>query len=424
MKSQSKIKTWGLQALAAGSLLLNALPGQAQVLGDDGVGEVLLFSFFSTQQGWDSYLNISHQPGDSGAFRVLIREGYNGEKVTSFNVYNSSTWRASLSAQGNGSVLRVAEGGCLVTGSTQIEGAGAEIALSTSMGMIEVYALPTSAETVGESCDQIGDWSRDGRWLSGVAQQTLVAPYAELSGEMMLVNVAKGLATEYPAIAFREFMHNPVHPKPQADKPDLSSTREGAYRLNQLLQVSEDMLGNDVTMDASINAQTDWIISYPLIGYEEPSSWGEVMINGELRQCDSFVFPAKPGEASLSLTPAHVALWQMDRVPALSHQEGLLEFLADVTPLPPPVQVEPALCYGVNVVSFGDQGAMIIDEGDVRHYAIASNELIEGVSYVRWSPARYGRAAVAYKLTSFQNGTLQGGSVLANYAIMKRHVEH
>ncbi|WP_151705420.1 hypothetical protein [Nitrincola alkalilacustris] len=423
MKSQSKIKTWGLQALAAGSLLLNALPGQAQVLGDDGVGEVLLFSFFSTQQGWDSYLNISHQPGDSGAFRVLIREGYDGEKVTSFNVYNSSTWRASLSAQGDGSVLRVAEGGCLVTGSTQMEGAGAEIALPTSMGMVEVYALPTPPETVGESCDQIGSWSRGGRWLSGVAQQTLVPPYAELSGEMMLVNVAKGLATEYPAIAFREFMHNPVHAKPQADKPDLSSAREGAYRLNQLLQVSEDMLGNDVTMDASINAQTDWIISYPLIGYEEPlSPWDEIMVNGELRQCDSFAFPAKPGGPSLSVVFNVVPLWQMNKLPALKHQEGMA-LDVEITPLPT-IQVEPALCYGVNVVSFGDQGAMIIDGGDVRHYAIASNELIEGVSYVRWSPARYGRAAVAYKLTSFQNGTLQGGSVLANYAIMKRHVEH
>jgi hypothetical protein len=90
-------------------------------------GDVLIFPFFNVEQGWDSLLTISTTAKFSSdrsfvhrasVFKIRIRDAINGQLVKSMTVYNRGivNWRASLSKNANGqTILRVAEGDCLIT---------------------------------------------------------------------------------------------------------------------------------------------------------------------------------------------------------------------------------------------------------------------------------------------------------------------
>ncbi|WP_151705419.1 hypothetical protein [Nitrincola alkalilacustris] len=410
--------------LGIAAAMLGSLSAQAVTI-ESGKGSVLLFPVYTTELGWDSYLNIQSPHGFA---RIVFRDAESGTVVRSFNVYNSSVWRASLSQQAGGTTLRVAEGSCLVHEDGFVEGAGAEIQIGASVGMVEVYSEGDAEsgnfvewENIRSlSCSTIsGRWGPGGSWSANAPS---IGYPSTLTGEMILINVQRGLAAQYIPVGLNRFNAGLPHTAPSSAHPNLTDARprlnsfdpplwgdvtpaEGLELVADALRASS--LTNDVTLLDSVDARTDWIISYPLQGYGYTKPY-QVTLNGVQRYCDTFGLPAKAGRPSVTLVPAV-------QTGMLISSAGTDSQVSNASP-----EADVSLCNAVNFVAFGDKQSWLADEQSSLLNRIPADLLVGQSNRVKWTMAQP-QPVVAFRLTTLVNGTLSGGSVLANYAVMQQH---
>jgi len=416
-------------------------------LSRDNRGEVLIFPLFNTNNGWDSLISISAQPYIPNIFRVRIREGENGAQVNTFYVYNSpaESWRASISKRSNGEVvLTVAEGSCMVTENLEFGGPGFEYSLGASIGTIEVYsvgAVLTSYSWDSEpDCTDIAErWRPLQPWRNDPSDGLQEITVPKISGEMNLVNVGEGLAAGYTATALDHFNDQFAHTSPWDDSPHLGEAEPVATASNGVDVVPESgegidavamvlgldgpsIISNDVIVADSIGARTDWVLSYPLDGYKNYRPF-PVSIEGSERQCETFGLSTAQGEPFVELR-ADTAVSVLESWGNGKHLGG------ELVPDPPPlIEVAPAVCHSVNIISFEGKDSILIPL-DAPNLIPLSGVTASDVSQLRWRlvepvfPVMDGirRPVLGFRLTTFVNGTLDGGNVLANYAILRPHV--
>ena len=68
----------------------------------DGLGQVLLYSYYTTENGNDTLINITNTTDDAKAVKVRILEAMNSQEVLDFNLYMSpyDVWTAAISRAG------------------------------------------------------------------------------------------------------------------------------------------------------------------------------------------------------------------------------------------------------------------------------------------------------------------------------------
>jgi hypothetical protein len=413
-------------------------------------GDVLIFPFFNVENGWDSLITVSTSAEFSGRFfnryagifKIRVRDSIDGKHVKSFTVYNSQivNWRVSLSKNASATTtLRVAEGDCLITDTNEVlEGEGVEIELGVTIGIIEVFSIGRLAGT-GTCTEFANNWKPGGRWDINPTDGVMINQPPKLNGELILVNVAQGLATSYPATALGDFTDTHLHRTPSIDFPTLSDASavarladgstlipqsgQGIDAVAQVLSLgNQSILRNDVILNDAIGARTDWVINYPLAGYKTYRPFA-VEINGATRHCESF------GKVPISGQPTakvNSEVLENSLVSQGSRQQiGAQEILLDP---PPPVDSRVDLCHAVNVLSFEDNSSILLPEGS-EILSNLSNFTASPTSSLTWKliepifPPESGirRPVLAYSLTTFVNGTLDGGRVLANYAVLRPH---
>ncbi len=417
-------------------------------LSRDNQGEVLIFPLFNTNNGWDSLISISAQSSFPNIFRVRIREGENGAQVNTFYVYNSpaENWRASISKRSNGEVvLTVAEGSCMVTENLEFGGGGFEYPLGASIGTIEVYSVGArltfaTRESITDCADIAERWRPLQPWRNDPSDGLHEISAPKISGEMNLVNVGEGLAAGYTATALDHFNDQFAHTSPWDDSPHLGEAEPVATASNGVDVVPESgegidavamilgldgqsTISNDVIVKDSIGARTDWVLSYPLDGYKNYRPF-PVSIEGSERQCETFGLSTAQGEpfVELIVDAALAALESWGNGKHLGGEESLL----DPSPL---IEVAPAVCHSVNIISFEGKDSILIPL-DAPNLIPLSGVTASDVSQLRWRlvepvfPVMDGirRPVLGFRLTTFVNGTLGGGNVLANYAVLRPHV--
>lgn len=89
-------------ALAMGTVLggMSLLPSaQAVNLATDGLGQVLIFPYYTTRAGWNTLLNVTNTSNHVVAIKVRFHEGYNSRDVFDFNVILSphDVWNGTVS---------------------------------------------------------------------------------------------------------------------------------------------------------------------------------------------------------------------------------------------------------------------------------------------------------------------------------------
>lgn len=85
-------------SIAAGGMGL--IPSvQAVNLATDGLGQVLIFPYYTTRAGWNTLLNITNTSNEVVVAKVRFHEGYNSRDVFDFNVILSphDVWNGTLS---------------------------------------------------------------------------------------------------------------------------------------------------------------------------------------------------------------------------------------------------------------------------------------------------------------------------------------
>ncbi len=416
----------------------------------DHRGEVLIFPFFSAENGWESLIHISRsEQGNSKLLKLRVREGINGKEVNSFNIYthHSENWRASISRDANNHVvLHIVEGRCIVASNLESGGAGSQFQLGASMGTIEIYKIELSP-TFSEATD-CGDiaarWKPQGIWLANPLADLRDTSNSTISAEMTLLNVKNGLAASYTATALSQFKDKDIeknqisHTSPFDPSPNLSEANplvtsmigvdvvpESGEGIDAVATVlNHDVYENDVVNEESIGARTDWVISYPLTGYKNHRPI-TVTIDGNERHCETFKLPPVEGEPiieseSAILEPIFISWGQ-------GHQIGHEAIDAGtIAPRPPRMKVGTALCNAVNIISFEGKPPVLAspDSPNVKNISgvIASDASMLQMHFVHSEETGLSRPVLGFRLTTFVNGTLEGGKILANYAVLKPHL--
>ena len=88
-------------AVLAGLAGAAGIAGTAQAvnLNPDGLGQVLLYPYYTANDGNDTLLSVVNTSSDAKAVKVRFKEGYNSREVLDFNMYMSAydVWAAEVS---------------------------------------------------------------------------------------------------------------------------------------------------------------------------------------------------------------------------------------------------------------------------------------------------------------------------------------
>ncbi|RVU30036.1 hypothetical protein [Neptunomonas marina] len=283
--------------------------------------------------------------------------------------------------------------------------------LPVDQGSVELYAIPASLAERWEAsltCEEIAEqWQTRG----AIVEEGSFSDdgQAILGAEVTLINVARGLMSGYQATALRGLNLPAEHFHPTLNNYDLSRAEGGIAAVADALSVAS--LTNEVVQLKDINAATEWVVSYPLAGYMNHKPY-TTDLGHTTQWCDSFgVYPTASAEPAAS-----VQVNQQQGVTALQPQD------TEYSPARPA-----GLCHAVNVVGFGAEP--VLADAGAENWVQAPRTLVDllngRASVLTWAlPAERTQPRVpmlGFRLTTFENGTLDGGKVLANYSLLTPH---
>jgi hypothetical protein len=297
--------------------VLSALAGvnvaQAVTVNPDGLGQVLLYPFYTTEGGQDTTISLVNTTADYKAVKVRILESMNSQEVLDFNLYLSpfDHWSAVISADANGPGATITSGdnSCTVPNAisdgetipfrnfeylTDAINTGLE---RTKEGYVEVIEMGnlnnvTTAENalrvaikhvngVPGNCAAVSAaWNTGGTFETGTTM--LLPPTGGVYGYGVLIDVAEGTDATYDAVALQNYSSIALHTNPGSLDPSLAAADPTAAAFDSASGAVLDLtptsglgidavsavlmsknVANDYVLEPSIAAGTDWVITFP-----------------------------------------------------------------------------------------------------------------------------------------------------------------
>ena len=305
--------TWMHRGLAAACLACGVSTAHAVMLDQHGLGQVLVYPYYTVNSGQDTLLTIVNTADVGKAVRVTFREAYNGRETLAFNLFLSphDAWSAAVStidgSAGSGARLLSSDSSCVQSlaypapftttsfdasaPAPSREDTGPTTPARTREGMLEVIALgdvaPGSPTAVAITpAGSTGEGARSCNLPAQIAAD-LVAPTGGLAGSGAIANVGEGTFYTYTADALVGFTHSLLWTGTAA-APDLSSARSSASQFpngaianvstssgdalaldyeNAIDAVSAvfmaDSIYNEFVVGNALGANTDWVMTFP-----------------------------------------------------------------------------------------------------------------------------------------------------------------
>ncbi len=235
-------KTLPAAIALAGSLGLAGAANAVNV-NHDGLGEALLYSYYTTEGGNDTLINITNTSNNVKAVKVRFVEAMNSQEVLDFNLYLSpyDVWTGAVSRSSGGAKLTTADTSCTVpaipAGGVEFREfvyQGSNYATSqggpqgtdrTRTGYLEVIEMgvvinedpadpdafnPAIAAThvngVPADCSVLTNaWGGAGQWTADNGR-AVNEPDGGLYGSGIIINVAGGTDVAYDAVALDSFL--------------------------------------------------------------------------------------------------------------------------------------------------------------------------------------------------------------------------
>lgn len=311
---------------AIGSIGIAGTADAAVHLSDNGQGQVLIYPYYTTRAGHDTYLSVLNTTALSKALKIRFSEGKNGRDVLNFNVYLSpyDIWTAAVVNTANGAKIITADKSCTapalpavghqfpnftysgaaLEGIQPSGGDGETTSLDrTREGYFEIIEMGTITNTainaaithasgVPANCAVVQAATMN----MGPASTLLVGGQSArafkatggLSGTASLIGVAAGTDFGYDPVVLEAFspplVENIWNP-PGSIFPDLSfadrtslvlyegsvvssSWNKGGDAISALLM--HDNIINEYVLDNSTLSGTDWVITMPTKRYSVP----------------------------------------------------------------------------------------------------------------------------------------------------------
>lgn len=455
-----KIATTG--KLIALATLFCGFSASAINISAKGEGQVLLFPYYTVKNNTNTSFHISNSTNTAKAVKVRFREAKNGRSVLALNVYlsNQDIWTATLVKDGDGVKLITGDNSCTVPQipSTGLAFSNDSYASSSDSSMarlqegyVEVFEMGTVYDRDGSTaasdiahtngvpanCQNIVDaWESGGQWdtSSGTG---MGGTTGNLSGVGYLINVSSGYQISFDATAIDNFWQNSdytQHTSPLSPYPDLSGgygelgDRFIALRGSKVSQIirkdgtpltsnwsntvdalsavlMSQSLSNDYNVYRGTASETDWVVTFPTkylhldSAFDKPPFISEYTENGACEQTTiNYVGGESQVTAGVDFTPEN---------PAVSGAE---------------------LCWSTNRVTFNNSSLfgsgdvlsnLNVDEpaGRATMYFLLRVLVSEDSHYYSGLPF------IGFAANVAKNGTLNNGSVLANYGASFKHVK-
>jgi hypothetical protein len=285
---------------------------QAVHVNSDGLGQVLLFPYYTAQEGQDTYIQIVNTTDEFKAVKVRFLESRNSREVLDFNLYLSPKdhWSALITADENGSgaamtsadnsctvPLAVSEGDTIPFRNFEYLDDSVNGLDRTLEGYVEVIEMgevvqgsenwPADIKHVngvpGNCADLNSAWQGGGAWVTA-QDDGINPPGGGLYGYGVIINVDEGTDATYDATALDNFNTNVLHTEPGSLDPGLddgnpnydviegnqvisgvaAQTGPVSAGLNAVSALfMHDTIANDYVLEPSIDAGTDWVVTFP-----------------------------------------------------------------------------------------------------------------------------------------------------------------
>ncbi len=411
------MRTRARLALSAAIAMGLTSPAQALSVSANGIGQVLLYPYYTVNGGNQTVLYVVNSTPRTKAVLVRFREGRNSREVMKFNLYLApyDAWTAAIAAtsETGAATLYSNDESCTVPDLRQIsrsfrnylysgasgafrdhpESSAAQLGSleRTREGHIEIIELgelqngagPTqlaeevrpNSQGVPSNCASVlSAWSRlpPGPWTTA-GQANIDLPTGGLYGAASIVDVADGTMFAYNAVAIDRFYTNASLPGELhrtsllSDATNLASADNGGGIVRVSLPETQNREALVETLPA--NTMTPDAISLALM---QSGSWGEYNVDPAIGGATEWIlsFPTKSFYTDVGTTEAvRSPFTNPFRDDGGACEEFYIDLRArnglsfripedrrDWAILPPPQDDLPTTCDTVNVIRFVQSG--------------------------------------------------------------------
>ena len=277
---------------------------QAVNLNPDGLGQVLIYPYYTTRADkagnvFNSLLSVVNTTSTVKAVKVRFLEGKNSREVLDFNLYLSpkDVWTAAIGPMGTGGGAGVVttDKSCTIppipaggqqfvnfayTGSSSDSGgSGLDRTTEGYVEIIEMASYSAASQTADNVTHVAGvpPGCADQTDALGLAEAQ--APTGGLMGGMSLINVNAGSDYTEDAVALDNFRSIPLYTAASVPGPDLSNAfpaRSFVFANNAVYRsdwapgpdavsavLMHDQIMNEFVLDSATKSGTDWVVTMP-----------------------------------------------------------------------------------------------------------------------------------------------------------------
>jgi hypothetical protein len=369
-------------ALAGIGALGAAGAAQAVNLNPDGLGQVLIYPYYTTRAAgagnvYNSLLSVVNSTASVKAVKVRFLEGKNSREVLDFNLFLSpkDVWTAGIVPMGAGAGIITQDNSCtlpaipaagkaFVNFAYTADGAGSGLDRTTE-GYVEIIEMATFSDAsdtaanvthingVPPGCDDQTDALASAEALPpGFADQD---GRTGIFGGITLINVNAGSDYTEDAVALDNFSDSVLYTNAGSIQPDLTRASPpisvlfaGGFVYTSFWAPStadpvsavlmHDHIMNEFVLDAGTNSGTDWVVTMPTKRFYVSNGTGtpprlfQRNFNKTDGACDDVDLNIYDREENTTSTP--------------------LDFS------PPPPTLSNALCWEANVITFNNSNVL------------------------------------------------------------------
>jgi hypothetical protein len=272
----------------------------------DGLGEVLLYPYYTVQNGFVTAVHVVNTTDQAKAVKVRFLEGRNSQEVLDFNLYLSpfDVWTGTVVPDAaNGAKLISTDTSCIAPRQLGASGVAfrnfqfatdsdADVLDRRAEGYVELIEMgvltdPSQIAAVTHTAPAPGQPARPANCsvitAADDAENIAVSPpTGGLFGSGHLVSVEAGVRTSYDPVALDAFSQDvalwfragSVLPSLQQVDPPVGEILDGndifefvaePGRLIDAVSavLTQEEIYNEYTIDGGRNSQTDWVVTFP-----------------------------------------------------------------------------------------------------------------------------------------------------------------
>jgi hypothetical protein len=462
---RKKLVSLAVASAVSGGAVMMAAPAAAMNVSQNGVGQVLLFPYYTVKNGFDTVVSVVNTSDKTAVFKIRFREALNSREVRDFNVILSpyDVWNGAVTATDDGALFRTFDKSCTSPRLTGMQ-ANADRATVGSKGEVDFTNVLYSG-IYADGAAQTMDRSKEGyfeiilmgvsslstssssnvleynaKHVSGVPRDCTTVdnlfldvatnlsymdpPENILKGHVMYLNTANGTAIDAEPTSIEDFQTGTqIVYAPGDSFPDL---RDGdgfasLYALNNgnpetgFAILSEDSVTALLSATSVINefatggvANTSWVVTFPTKHhYTDAYTSTGTITTGTASAPFTEWFATGNGKSCDNISMS-----------MYNREEGTVQTV-DNTQFSPynPSSPTVALCYEANIIDFNSSSVF----GAGTNRLALDTSAVGGAGWAQLNFVEANQTATGLPVIGFSAQVRTSGDLTSNYGSSTEH---